>query len=39
VNILKTSVVMDTSKARDVLGWEPKYSAAETLADLATVLD
>jgi nucleoside-diphosphate-sugar epimerase len=39
LNIVKTSVVMDTSKAHDVLGWKPTYSAAETLADLATVLD
>jgi nucleoside-diphosphate-sugar epimerase len=39
LNIVKTSVEMDTSKARDVLGWSPQYSAAETLADLATVLD
>ncbi|MCW2686712.1 MAG: nucleoside-diphosphate-sugar epimerase [Mycobacterium sp.] len=31
----RTSVVMDISKARSVLGWQPKYSAAETLEALA----
>ncbi|ADU01687.1 MULTISPECIES: NAD-dependent epimerase/dehydratase family protein [Mycolicibacterium] len=31
----RTSVVMDTGKARDQLGWRPKYSAAETLSALA----
>jgi nucleoside-diphosphate-sugar epimerase len=28
----RTSVVMDTSRAHEVLGWRPKHSAAETLA-------
>jgi UDP-glucose 4-epimerase len=31
----RTSVVMDTSKAKEQLGWQPKYSAAETLSALA----
>ena len=31
----RASTVMDTSKARDQLGWQPQYSAAETLAALA----
>jgi nucleoside-diphosphate-sugar epimerase len=30
----RTSVVMDTTRARTVLGWKPQYSAAETLASL-----
>ncbi len=34
----RTSVVMDTAKARSQLGWTPKYSAAETLSELAAVL-
>jgi nucleoside-diphosphate-sugar epimerase len=34
----RTSVVMDTGKARSQLGWTPKYSAAETLSELAAVL-
>jgi nucleoside-diphosphate-sugar epimerase len=25
---------MDTAKAKEQLGWEPKYSAAETLSAL-----
>jgi UDP-glucose 4-epimerase len=32
----RTSVVMDTSKAKEKLGWQPKYSAAETLSALAS---
>jgi UDP-glucose 4-epimerase len=31
----RTSVVMDVSKAKSVLGWTPKYTAAETLEALA----
>jgi UDP-glucose 4-epimerase len=34
----RTSVVMDTSKAKSELGWTPKYSAAETLSGLAAAL-
>ncbi|MGE2716402.1 NAD-dependent epimerase/dehydratase family protein [Mycolicibacterium litorale] len=32
----RTSVVMDTGKARKQLGWTPRYSAAEALSSLAT---
>lgn len=31
----RTSVVMDTTKAKTQLGWEPKHTAAETLSQLA----
>jgi UDP-glucose 4-epimerase len=31
----RSSVVMDTSKARGQLGWQPKFSAAQTLSALA----
>jgi UDP-glucose 4-epimerase len=31
----RTSVVMDTGKARNQLGWQPKFSATETLSALA----
>ncbi|BDX30770.1 NAD-dependent epimerase [Mycobacterium antarcticum] len=34
----RASVVMDTTKARDELGWRPKYSAAETLSALASTI-
>ncbi|KUI25534.1 epimerase [Mycobacterium sp. IS-1496] len=34
----RTSVVMDTSKARDMLGWTPRYTAAETLSSLASTI-
>lgn len=30
----RVPVVMDTSKARDELGWEPRFDAAETLAEM-----
>ncbi|MCK0172633.1 NAD-dependent epimerase/dehydratase family protein [Mycolicibacterium sp. F2034L] len=34
----RTSVVMDTGKARSQLGWTPNYSAAETLSALASTI-
>lgn len=34
----RTSVVMDTTKAKTLLGWAPKYTAAETLSGLADAL-
>ncbi|KUI43459.1 epimerase [Mycobacterium sp. IS-1590] len=38
VHIGRTSVVMDTSKAKSQLGWEPKYTTAQTLTELADSL-
>lgn len=34
----RTSVVMDTSKAKTQLGWQPTHSSAETLAALAAAV-
>jgi nucleoside-diphosphate-sugar epimerase len=34
----RTSVVMDTTKAKSQLGWTPRYTAAETLAALAATV-
>jgi nucleoside-diphosphate-sugar epimerase len=34
----KTSVVMDTSRAKDILGWRPQHSASETLAEMSAAL-
>jgi nucleoside-diphosphate-sugar epimerase len=34
----RTSVVLDTGKAKSQLGWTPKYTAAETLSGLAAAL-
>jgi UDP-glucose 4-epimerase len=34
----RTSVVMDTSKAKNQLGWKPNFSAAETLSALANTV-
>jgi UDP-glucose 4-epimerase len=31
VHVLRTSMVMDTRKAKSALGWTPKFTAAETL--------
>jgi nucleoside-diphosphate-sugar epimerase len=38
LNIARTSMVMDISKAKSVLGWTPKYTTAETLSALAAAL-
>jgi UDP-glucose 4-epimerase len=38
LHVGRTSVVMDTSKAKSQLGWTPRYSAAETLSGLAQSL-
>jgi UDP-glucose 4-epimerase len=35
LHVGRTSVVMDTNKAKSQLGWRPKYAASETLAALA----
>ena len=34
----RTSVVMDIGKAKAVLGWTPRYTAAETLQSMASTL-
>jgi UDP-glucose 4-epimerase len=34
--VLGASIVMDTTKAKNDLGWQPRYSCAETLASLTT---
>jgi nucleoside-diphosphate-sugar epimerase len=38
LHVGRTSVVMDTAKAKTQLGWTPKHTAAETLAELAKSL-
>lgn len=38
LHVGRTSVVMDTAKAREHLGWQPKYSAAQTLSALGDSL-
>jgi UDP-glucose 4-epimerase len=35
LHVGRTSLVMDTGKAKSQLGWTPKYTAAETLSALA----
>jgi nucleoside-diphosphate-sugar epimerase len=34
VNAGRTPVIMDTTKARDQLGWRPRYDTPETLRAL-----
>jgi UDP-glucose 4-epimerase len=38
LHVARTPVVMDTSKAKRELGWQPRYTSAETLADMASAL-
>ncbi len=38
LHVARTSVVMDTSKAKRDLGWQPTYTSAETLAALAAAV-
>jgi UDP-glucose 4-epimerase len=38
IHTAKRSVVMDTSRAKDVLGWRPTYTSRETLDALSEVL-
>lgn len=38
LHAVRTSVVMDTTKAKTQLGWRPTYSSADTLAALAAAV-
>jgi UDP-glucose 4-epimerase len=38
VHTARTSVVMDTSKAKRELGWQPVHTSAQTLQDMAAAL-
>jgi nucleoside-diphosphate-sugar epimerase len=38
LHTVRTSVLMDTSKAKSVLGWQPTYTSAETLQALAAAV-
>ncbi len=38
LHVARTSVVMDTSKAKTQLGWTPRYTSAQTLETLAASL-
>jgi UDP-glucose 4-epimerase len=38
IHVGRTSVVMDTTRAKKILGWRPAYTARETLDALAEVL-
>jgi nucleoside-diphosphate-sugar epimerase len=38
LHVARNSVVMDTRRAKDVLGWRPRYTGRETLEALAATL-
>jgi len=38
IHVVRSSVVMDTSKAKRELGWRPRYTSAQTLEQMAGVL-
>ena len=38
LHVGRTSVVMDTTKARTQLGWQPKFTALETLSTLGSTI-
>jgi UDP-glucose 4-epimerase len=38
LHVGRTSVVMDTAKAKSQLGWAPKYTAAQTLSSLGQTI-
>ncbi len=38
IHVVRSSVVMDTSRAKNVLGWRPQYTGRETLAAMAKTL-
>jgi UDP-glucose 4-epimerase len=38
IHVARTSVVMDTSRAKNVLGWRPEHTSRQTLDELAASL-
>jgi UDP-glucose 4-epimerase len=38
IHVTRSSVVMDTSRAKELLGWQPAYTSRETLAAMASSL-
>jgi UDP-glucose 4-epimerase len=38
IHVARSSVVMDTSRAKKLLGWQPKHTTRETLDELAATL-
>lgn len=38
IHVARSSVVMDTTRAKTILGWRPRYTSAQTLEQLATAL-
>jgi UDP-glucose 4-epimerase len=38
LHVARTSVVMDTTRAKTALGWRPVHSSAEALAALASTV-
>ncbi len=38
VHIARASTVMDTTRAKTLLGWKPEHTSADTLTDMATAI-
>jgi UDP-glucose 4-epimerase len=38
IHVARTPVLMDTTRARTLLGWQPEHTAAETLAEMASAV-
>lgn len=38
IHVARVPVLMDTSRAKDRLGWQPQHTSAETLAEMATAV-
>lgn len=38
IHVARTSVVMDTTRAKNILGWQPAYTSRETLDALAATI-
>ena len=38
IEAFRTPVIMDCTRARTKLGWDPKYSSRETLEEMVTAL-
>lgn len=38
IHVTRASVVMDTARAKEILGWRPRYTSRQTLDELAAAL-
>jgi UDP-glucose 4-epimerase len=38
IHVARSCIVMDTQRAKNLLGWQPEYSSRATLAAMASIL-